>query len=71
MEPMQFVEIFTASLMMPPIFVGRFARWGCRTPEISDRVQNKYTSEIDPQRDSQKRDAACSTCLRARRRACA
>jgi len=30
MEPMQFVEIFTASLMMPPIFVGRFARWGCR-----------------------------------------
>jgi|GEM_PF-1729953 len=31
MEPMQFVEIFTASLMMPPIFVGRFARWGCRT----------------------------------------
>jgi len=31
MEPIQFVEIFTAILMMPPIFVGRFAQWGCRT----------------------------------------
>jgi len=46
MEPMQFVEIFTASLMMPPIFVGRFARWGCRTagqPKTPSSARNQAT----------------------------
>ena len=38
LEPMQFVEIFTASLMMPPIFVGCITRWGCRTARQPGRL---------------------------------
>ena len=69
MEPMQFVEIFTASLMMPPIFVGRFARWGCRTagqPKTPSSTRNQATQTPLSYDGARRLPTACRTNTQAK-----